>query len=127
MSYTIQSRRESSDKVNRSARNRCLGRRHLAILLAVVLLPHTADARVLRGEISYRGAPAVGADVTICGAMVTTNNSGRFRVDVADGTSGCSIVVDFRGRQSNAQQISLRSYLFLSLKAAEGKWVIEVR
>ena len=109
-----------------SAHDRRPGWRQLTFVLALALLPQIADARVLRGEISYRGAPAVGAEVTICGAKETTNNSGRFRVNVPDGTSSCSIVVSFQGRQSSTQQISLRRYLFLGLKAAEGSWVIEV-
>ncbi len=101
----------------------------LSALLSCLLwmLPQDADARTWRGQVSYRGSPAVGAIVTICGESTETNNSGRFRVKVKGEQARCKILVDFANRVSAVRYTSPTSYLNLTLKNGPDGWILEIR
>ena len=92
--------------------------------LAALMVAQPAEARTWKGGLSYRGAPAAGATVTICGESAETNNSGRFRVSVPDDTQSCRIVVRFQNRESKPLHTDARPYLNLSLKRSADGWLL---
>jgi len=94
---------------------------------ATALLSGSAFAREWRGQVSYRGTPAVGATVNICSIPTTTNNSGRFQVTVPDEHTTCSVSVVYSGRTSTSANTSPKPYLSLSLRSGENNWVLEIR
>ena len=94
---------------------------------ATVLLPASAIAREWRGHVSYRGTPAVGAMVNICGISTKTNNSGRFQVTVQDKHTTCSVSVTYSDRTSTSANTSAKPYLSLTLRSGENNWVLEIR
>jgi hypothetical protein len=87
----------------------------------------TADARSWRGEVSYQGSPRAGANVEICGVSDKTNNSGRFRIELPDNETSCTIVVSYANRVSNTRTSGPVPYLSLSLKRDREAWVLEIR
>jgi hypothetical protein len=104
--------------------------RCLAVVIAGVtglLLPVVADARSWRGDVSHRGNPTPGATVEICGVSGTTNNSGRFRIEVPDDKQSCKIVVRHANRVSSAKMSGPAPYLSLRLKESADGWVVEIR
>ena len=98
-------------------------------LAGFLILAYSAmvDAKSWRGEVSYQGSPRAGAIVKICGVSDTTNNSGRFRIELPDDKKSCSIVVSYDNRASNTRTSGPVPYLSLSLKRDREAWVVEIR
>ncbi len=94
---------------------------------ATMLLPADSFAKVWRGQVSYGGAPAVGATVNICGINATTNNSGRFQVTISDNQTTCSVTVTYFNRTSTLTSTSPKPYLNLLLRSGGDNWVLEIR
>jgi len=95
--------------------------------LTAMTVSTPASAGVWKGIVSHQGSPAAGATVTICNQSATTNNSGRFRIDVPDNTNRCPLRVSYQGRNSSNVDARLSPYLTLSLRSGPSGWVVEIK